>query len=127
MERAGRRRGPRPEILHAYTVKENLRQLLDLAGTGPDREVISHRLWRFYDQAASSSSPEAHRLAATIEAWWPAVEAAITTGYSNARLEGYNPGSPNTKDATPSASATCRTTHDAYGGPALVNTDEPQP
>jgi hypothetical protein len=31
-----------------------------------------------------------HRLAATIEAWWPAVEAAITTGYSNARSEGYN-------------------------------------
>jgi transposase len=81
---------PGLEILHAYTVKENLRHLLDLAGTSPDREVISHRLWRFYDQAASSSSPEVHRLAATIEAWWPAVEAAITTGYSNARSEGYN-------------------------------------
>ena len=24
------------------------------------------------------------------QAWWPAVEAAITTGYSNARSEGYN-------------------------------------
>jgi transposase len=81
---------PGLEILHAYTVKENLRQLLDLAGTGPDREVISHRLWRFYDQAASSTSPEVHRLAATIEAWWPAVEAAITTGHSNARSEGYS-------------------------------------
>ena len=31
-----------------------------------------------------------HRLAATVEAWWDAVEAAITTGYSNARSEGYN-------------------------------------
>jgi transposase len=31
-----------------------------------------------------------HRLAATIEAWWPAIEAAITTGHSNARSEGYN-------------------------------------
>lgn len=81
---------PGVEILHAYTVKENLRQLLALAGTNPDREVISHRLWRFYAQAASSSSPEAHRLAATIEVWWPAVEAAIATGYSNARSEGYN-------------------------------------
>ncbi len=28
--------------------------------------------------------PEAHRLAVTIQAWWPAVEAAVTTGYSNA-------------------------------------------
>ena len=81
---------PGVEILHAYTVKENLRQLLALAGSNPDREVISHRLWRFYDQAASSTSPEVHRLAATIEAWWPAVEGAITTGYSNARSEGYN-------------------------------------
>ena len=81
---------PGIEILHAYTVKESLRQLLDLAGTHPDREAISHRLWRFYDQAASSSSPEVHRLAATIETWWPAVEAAITTGHSNARSEGYN-------------------------------------
>jgi transposase len=81
---------PGLEVLMAYTVKENLRQLLALAGTHPDREVISHRLWRFYDQAAESRSPEVHRLAATVEAWWPAIEAAITTGYSNARSEGYN-------------------------------------
>ena len=81
---------PGLEILYAYTVKERLRELLALSGTDPDRSVISHRLWRFYDQAAHSRSPEAHRLAATIEAWWPALEAAITTGYSNARSEGYN-------------------------------------
>lgn len=81
---------PGIEVLHAYTVKENLRQLLELAGTNPDRSVISHRLWRFYAQAAASDSPEVHRLAATVEAWWGAVEAAITTGYSNARSEGYN-------------------------------------
>ncbi len=71
-------------------MKENLRQLLALAGTGSDRDEIRRRLWRFYTQAASSPSPEVHRLAATIEAWWPAVEAAITTGYSNARSEGCN-------------------------------------
>jgi transposase len=81
---------PGIEILHAYTVKEDLRSLLALAGTHPDRDQIRDRLWRFYDRAAASSSPEVHRLAATIEAWWPAVEAAITTGYSNARSEGYN-------------------------------------
>ena len=57
---------------------------------GADREVISHRLWRFYSQAAASESPEVHRLAETIEAWWPAVLASITTGYTNARSEGYN-------------------------------------
>ena len=81
---------PGIEILHAYTVKENLRSLLELSGTDPDRDLIRARLWTFYTQAASSSSPEVHRFAATIEAWWPAVEAAITTGHSNARSEGYN-------------------------------------
>jgi transposase len=81
---------PGVEILHAYTVKEDLRSLLALAGTNPERAQIRDRLWRFYNRAAASSSPEVHRLAATIEGWWPAVEAAITTGYSNARSEGYN-------------------------------------
>ncbi len=81
---------PGLEILLAYAVKENLRQLLALAGTDPDRAQIRDRLWAFYALAAASRSPEVHRLAATIEDWWPAVEAAITTGYSNARSEGYN-------------------------------------
>ena len=80
---------PGIEILHAYIVKEQLRRLLALPTTA-DRELISHRLWQFYSQAAASSSPEAHRLAETVEAWWPAIEAAITTGYTNARSEGYN-------------------------------------
>lgn len=80
---------PGVEILSAYTVKEELRRLLALP-PGCDREVISHRLWRFYDHAATSSSPEIHRLAATVETWWPAIEAAITTDYSNARSAGYN-------------------------------------
>lgn len=81
---------PGIEILHAYTVKEDFRQLLALSGTNPDRDQIRARLWAFYEQAASSPSPEVHRFAATIETWWPAVEASITTGYSNARSEGYN-------------------------------------
>jgi transposase len=62
-----------------------------LTGTNPDRAEIRDRLWKFYQQAASSSSPEVHRFAATIEAWSPPVEAAITTGYSNARSEGRSP------------------------------------
>lgn len=86
--------GASGEILHAYAVKENLRQLLAVAPTPgtsvPDRSVISHRLWRFLDLAAATDSPEVHRLAATIETWWPAVEAGLLTGHSNARSEGYN-------------------------------------
>lgn len=80
---------PGIEVLHAYVVKERLRALLALP-TSADRELISHRLWKFYAAAAASDLPEAHRLAETVEAWWPAIEAAITTGYSNARSEGYN-------------------------------------
>jgi transposase len=41
--------------------------------------------------APASRSPQVHRLATTIEAWWPAVQAGITTGYSNARSWGYLP------------------------------------
>jgi len=78
------------QILAAYVVKEELRALLALAGTNPERHLIRTRLDSFYRHAAATDAPEAHRLAATIEAWWPAIEAAITTGYSNARSEGYN-------------------------------------
>ena len=78
------------QILQAYVVKEELRSVLALAGTNPQRHVIRTRLDSFYQQAAATDAPEAHRLAATIEAWWPAIEAGILTGYSNSRSEGYN-------------------------------------
>jgi transposase len=71
------------EILGAYVVKEDLRALLALSGTNPDRAVIRERLFTFYNRAAASTSPEVHRLASTVEAWWPAIEAAIITDYSN--------------------------------------------
>lgn len=36
---------PGIEILHAYTVKENFRQLIALSGSNPDRDQIRARLW----------------------------------------------------------------------------------
>ena len=78
------------KILHAYIVKEDLRALLALSGTNPERHVIRTQLNRFYVRASVSNSPEVHRLATTVEAWWPAIEAAIRTNFSNARSEGYN-------------------------------------
>jgi transposase len=81
---------PGEEILSAWVVKEDLRALLALAGTSPDREEISRRLGVFYAHAAASTAPEVHRLATTIEMWWPAILAGLDTGYSNARSEGYN-------------------------------------
>lgn len=56
----------------------------------PSRGEISHRLWKFHTQAAACDIPAVHRLATTIDTWWPAIEAALLTGYSNARSEGYN-------------------------------------
>jgi transposase len=78
------------QVLQAYVVKEELRALLALSGTNPERHLIRTRLDSFYRHAAATDAPEAHRLAATIETWWPAIEAGILTGYSNAKSEGYN-------------------------------------
>ena len=78
------------QILQAYVVKEELRSLLALAPTNPDHHMIRARLNNFYQQTAATDAPEVHRLAATIEAWWPTIEAGILTGHSNARSEGYN-------------------------------------
>jgi len=51
---------PGIEILHAYIVKEDLRALLALSGTQPERQVIRAKLDRFYVRAAASTSPEVH-------------------------------------------------------------------
>jgi len=81
---------PGQEILHAYVVKEELRALLALSGTHPEPHILRRALHHFYASAAASGAPEVHRLATTIEAWWPAIEAAILTGHTNARSEGDN-------------------------------------
>lgn len=81
---------PGQDILSAWIAKEELRALLALARTGPTRHQISTRLWAFYRWCAESTIPELHRLAATIEAWWPPIEAFILTGITNAASEGIN-------------------------------------
>lgn len=78
------------QILAAYTVKEELRSLLALSGTNPEPHVVAAHLSCFNEQAAATDAPEVQRLAATVQAWWPAIEEGILTGYSNARSEGYN-------------------------------------
>jgi transposase len=83
--------GPAGEqILAAWIAKEELRALLALARTTPPRHQISHRLWTVYRWCADTDIPELHRLAATIEAWWPHIEAFILTGITNAASEGIN-------------------------------------
>jgi transposase len=78
------------EILAAWIAKEELRTLLSLARTGASRHQISHRLWTFYQWCADTDITELHRLARTIQAWWPQIEAFIHTGITNAASEGVN-------------------------------------
>ena len=82
--------GPGLTILTTWIAKEELRRLLALAGTGADRSVISHRLYRFYTWCADAAVPELERLARTIQTWWSAIEAFLHTKITNAASEGYN-------------------------------------
>lgn len=77
-------------ILAAWNCKEDLMDLLALTHTGPDRTIIADRLFRFYAACAESGLVEMERLAATVETWWPQIEAAIRTGVNNAGSEGTN-------------------------------------
>jgi transposase len=70
--------------------RKKLRALLALARTTPSRHQISHHLWAFYRWCADTDIPELHRLAGTIQAWWPQIEAFILTGITNAASEGVN-------------------------------------
>jgi transposase len=81
---------PGETILTAWIAKEELRTLLALARTRPVRYEISARLHAFYQWCADTRIPELHRLAGTIETWWPQIEAFLHTGVTNAASEGIN-------------------------------------
>jgi len=78
------------DILTAWIAKEELRTLLALARTHAPRHRISHHLWTFYRWCADTDIAELHRLARTIQDWWPHIEAFILTGITNATSEGIN-------------------------------------
>jgi hypothetical protein len=78
------------EILAAYKAKELLRELLALARNDPSPHRIRQRLHAFYHWCAQAEPPELHRLASTIDRWWPAIEAFIHTRITNAASEGVN-------------------------------------
>ena len=77
-------------ILAAWNAKEDLLDLLALARTRPDRETIARLLHRFYARCAATNLLELHRLATTIETWWPEILAFLHTGITNAGSEGAN-------------------------------------
>jgi transposase len=86
---------PTGEIAAAWAVKERLRQLLQATGLAD----LQLRRARFDEAVAAAATPETDRLAATITAWWPAVEVLIVTGVTNARTEAANTGIKNIKRA----------------------------
>jgi len=81
---------PAGDLLAAWIAKELLRGVLACTESGGHRHDISAALYRFYDFCAATAVPEIHTLAHTVETWQEPIIAAITTGLSNARSEGYN-------------------------------------
>jgi transposase len=77
-------------ITTAWHAKEDLLDLLALARTQPDRETIRDLLHRFYQRCADADLPELHRLATTVQTWWPQILAFLHTGITNAGSEGTN-------------------------------------
>jgi transposase len=77
-------------VTAAWNAKEDLLDLLATARTHPDREHIGDLLYRFYRRCADADLPELHRLATTVETWWPEILAFIQTGITNAGSEGTN-------------------------------------
>jgi transposase len=81
---------PSARILSAYIAKEELRPLLSTVRVGGDPHLTRHRAHRFLAWCINSRIPELLTLAATVAAWWPAINAFVLTGITNARTEGYN-------------------------------------
>ena len=81
---------PTGQILAAWIAKEELRTLLSCARQHTAPHVIRARLYDFYAWCASTDIPEVHRLATTIETWWPQTLLFLQTGLTNARTEGLN-------------------------------------
>jgi transposase len=81
---------PPGQILAAWIAKEELRTLLTSARQHAAPHIIRRRLHDFYAWCASTNIPEVHRLAATIETWWPQTLRFLQTGLTNARTEGIN-------------------------------------
>lgn len=81
---------PTDQALDAPIAKEELRGLLATAKKGAVRGDIAHRLTRFYTWCADADIGELTRLAGTIDAWWPEIEAFLQTGITNAATGGTN-------------------------------------
>ena len=90
MHDAMRRADPSGDLEKCWQGKEMLRQLLALAGTEPDRNLIWTKLTDFYTHCPDSEIHQLRRLAWAVNAWQPSIIEGLLTGISNGRTEGYN-------------------------------------
>jgi transposase len=74
---------PTGQILASWIAKEELRTVLASARQHAAPHVIRARLHDFYAWCADTDIPEVHRLAGTIEAWWPQTLLFLKTGLTN--------------------------------------------
>ncbi len=81
---------PHEDIAAAWIAKELLRELLSCAERGGLRYEIHAALDQFYRFCAACKVPEVIKFARTIETWQQPIIAALQTGLTNARSEGYN-------------------------------------
>lgn len=77
---------PTGQLEWAWAVKEHLRMLLATTSLHDAAEAMQ----ALRAVAAVAAMPETDRLAATLEAWWPAIEVLVVTGVTNARTEAAN-------------------------------------
>ncbi|BCO36008.1 hypothetical protein MHEC_24410 [Mycobacterium heckeshornense] len=68
------------QILSAWIAKEELRTLLSTVHAGGDAHLTRYRLHRFLAWCIDSQIPELLTLAATVDTWWPEINAFIATG-----------------------------------------------
>jgi transposase len=81
---------PDGDLVAAWITKELLRKVMACKYRGAQRWQIAAALEEFYTFAAACKVPEIHTLATTVDTWQAPIIAAIDTGLSNARSEGYN-------------------------------------
>lgn len=74
---------PSAQILTAWIAKEELRTLLATVRVGGDPHLTRHRLQRFLTWCIDSQIPELLTLAATVDDWWPEINAFVQTGITN--------------------------------------------
>jgi len=68
---------PSARILSAWIAKEEPRTLLFTVRTGGGPHLTRRRLHRFLTWCIDSQIPELLTLAATIDTWWPEINACI--------------------------------------------------